>query len=373
MRITLVGPAYPLRGGIAHHVYWLKRELSSRNHEVQVISFRSLYPRLLFPGTTVFDASRLKLDAGGAAILDSLNPLTWLKAARAIKSFAPDAVVIQWWNPFFAPSMGTLARLLKRARLRCIMECHNVLPHERRAIDAPLLKYALSPADYLITHSTGDKKDAMEIAPGKAVEVAPLPTIEDFSGGASARRDGRTILFFGIVRKYKGLDVLLRAMPRALSEVDCRLIVVGEFYEPVEKYNRLIGELGLERSVTIENRYVANEEVPALFAAADVLVLPYLSATQSGVARIALANSLPIIASRTGGLSEVVIEKVNGLLFAPGDADALAECIIEYFKNGLGSAFAANLKSSLAAGEEPSVISVIEKMVAARSLCGKSI
>lgn len=362
MRLALIGPAYPLRGGIAHHVYWLHKELSRRGHTVQTISFKKLYPKLLFPGRTTFDSSDLKLDSGALALLDPLSPATWFKAARAVKDFAPRAAVIEWWNPFFSPCTGTLARLIRRAGIRLIIECHNVLPHEKSLFDLPLLSYALSPADFLITHSTKDSYDLAGIVTGRNISVAPLPELSEFAHTTDSDRSGRIILFFGIVRRYKGLDVLLAAVRKILSQLDCNLIIAGEFYEPVEGYASLARELGIESRVRIEDRYIPNEEVAALMSEADVLVLPYLSATQSGVARIALSNALPIIASRTGGLAEVVHEGVNGMLFEPGDADALAERIVRYFTQGLGPRFAANIRDSRSETAGSQLADLIEEM-----------
>jgi glycosyltransferase involved in cell wall biosynthesis len=346
MKVTIIGPAYPLRGGIAHHVYWLRQQLLSRGHSVQVISFRQLYPGVLFPGTTEIDSSRLKLDAGATPILMPLNPLTWFKAFKHVKDFAPELIVFQWWQPFFGMLVGTLARLFRNAGLKCLIECHNILPHEGSPLDRLLLKYAFAPANHFITHSIKDQKDLLTIVPGKDSIVSSLPSVDEFCNPGKRTRNGRTILFFGKVRKYKGLGVLLRAMPKVLSQVECELLIVGEFYDPVDKYLRLIRECGIGQHVRVENRYALNEEVPGIFEQADVLVLPYVSATQSGVARIAFSNGLPVIASRTGGLSEAVIENVNGLLFPPEDSDALAHQIISYFSDNLGPVFANNLTSS---------------------------
>jgi glycosyltransferase involved in cell wall biosynthesis len=343
MRISIIGPAYPLRGGIAHHVYWLQQQLTARGHIVQVVSFRKLYPGMFFPGTSEVDSSGLKLDAGALPILTPLNPATWLRAFKLVKSSSPDVVVFEWWQPFFAPLVGTLTRCLRRSGVHCLIECHNILPHERLPLDGLLIRFALSAADHLITHSANDRKELLARVPGKTVSVSPLPSLDEFSTPSPRARDGRTILFFGKVRKYKGLDVLLAAMPSVLSRIECELLVVGEFYDSIEKYQQLIRNLGIENHVRLDNRYVPNEEVPAIVDRADVLVLPYLSASQSGVARIALSNRLPIIASRTGGLSESVIEDVNGLLFPPGDSSALADRIIEYFSANLGSGFARNM------------------------------
>jgi glycosyltransferase involved in cell wall biosynthesis len=347
MKVTIVGPAYPLRGGIAHHVYYLKNELTERGHSVQVISFAKLYPTLLFPGKTELDTSASKLDADAISLLNPLNPITWARGSRTIKAFSPDVVIFQWWHPFFSLMVGTLARAFRKAGLKCILECHNVFPHESSPFDRLLLKFAAKPFDSFITHSSRDRSDLLPFASGKRITVSPLPIPSEFSGASDSTRDGRTILFFGMVRKYKGLDVLLAALPKVLARMECRLLIAGEFYDSVEKYEKLIHEYGLEPHVTIDNRYIPNEEIAGIFDRVDVLVLPYLDATQSAVAGIALANALPLIASRSGGLAEVVIEDVNGLLFPVGDSDALAEKIIFYFLNNLGPVFAKNLRSDV--------------------------
>ncbi len=362
MRITVIGPAYPLRGGIAHHVYCLKQELTRRGHSVQVISFRKLYPNIFFPGQTELDVSSSTLDAGAEPVLNPLNPITWARAFKRVKSFSPDGVIFQWWQPFFGLMIGTLARLFHRKGLRCIVECHNVFPHESTPFDRLLLKFGLRRADAFITHSREEEADLLPLVPGKRISVASLPTPGEFFGGTNHARDGRTILFFGKVRKYKGLDVLLAAMPKVLSQIDCQLLIVGEFYDSIERYRELIHKLELEQDVHIDSRYVPNEEVVGIFDRADVLVLPYLSATQSAVAQIALRNGLPLIASRTGGLSEVVIENVNGLLFPPGNANALADKIISYFSNNSGPAFAKNIISSSSTPRED-LGQVIEDLV----------
>ncbi|HWC75913.1 MAG TPA: glycosyltransferase, partial [Blastocatellia bacterium] len=310
---------------------------------------------------TVFDTSKLKLDCGALAILTPLSPRTWLRAAREVAAFSPDCVVIQWWNTFFSPMVGTLASLLRRAGLKCVVECHNVLPHERRWFDGPLVKSAFSPVDQFITHSQADRETLLRLLPQKRVIVAALPIVEEFAADRRRERTGRAILFFGIVRKYKGLDVLMKALPKVLAKVDCDLTIAGEFYEPVEKYEALARELGIEGKVRIENRYVPNEEVPALFDSADVLVLPYLSATQSGIARIATSNGLPIIASRTGGLSESVEDRVTGRLFPPGDVEALANCLMDYFTTGEGELFAGNLRAARNGTQETPLVEIIER------------
>jgi len=360
MRLSIIGPAHPLRGGIAHHVYWLRQQMAARGHAVQVVSFHKLYPTLLFPGTSERDASDLKLDAQAEAILSPLNPVSWSRAARAVERFGPGAVVIQWWQPFFAPMVGTLARRFRRKGLRVIVECHNVLPHEGSPADQLLTRFAFAAVDEFIVHARSDEEGLRQFVGDRPISVSPLPTLEEFKAADQGKRDGRRLLFFGKVRRYKGLDVLLEAMPKVLERVDCELLIVGEFYEDVETYRRIIRKHGIERHIQLVNRYVTNEEVAAYFAQADLLVLPYTSASQSAVAQIAMANDLPIIASRVGGLCDNLTEGKDGLSFRPGDPDDLADKIVSYFTNTYGPVFASHLKARRLAGKACRIAEIIE-------------
>ena len=303
----------------------------------------------------------MKLDAEGLSVIHPLNPITWLRARGLIKRFAPDLLVIEWWNTFFSPAKGSIIRLAKRVGIRTVIECHNILPHERSVVDRVLLDYTFSPVDSFITHSDQDRERLLAAFPRKNIRVAMLPMHDEFSGQSTRERNGRTILFFGLVRKYKGLDVLLRAMPKVLAQIECRLLVVGEFYDSIDKYRRIIRDCRIEPYVEIDNRYVPNEEVGEIFNRADVLVLPYVEASQSGVARIARRNALPIIASRAGGLPQAVDGGKSGLLFPPGDADALADRLLEFFSNGLGPIFTNWLRTS-ADGAGSNIADIIEEI-----------
>ncbi|MFI5174834.1 MAG: glycosyltransferase family 4 protein [Terriglobia bacterium] len=365
MKLTIVGPAYPLRGGIAHHVIRLKQELTSRGHQVQILSFRRLYPRLFFPGRTPLDSSQLRPDDPAEPVIDSLNPLTWYQAYKRARSFSPDGIVLEWWHPFFSLLVGWLGRRFRKVGLKCIIECHNIFPHERTFLDHTLLRFAFSPVQYFLTHSSTDQQELLKLLPGRTVRIAPLLILKEFSTNKGLLTHPRTLLFFGIVRKYKGLDVLLRAMPRVLSKIDCQLVIAGEFYEPVDRYLQIIRECGIEQSVSIDNRYVPNEEVSEVFGRADVLILPYLSASQSGVAQISFANAVPVIASRTGGLPDVVFDNVNGMLVAPGDSKALAEAILSYFENNREQILKKNLLAARVHQDQErnNIGTIIEDMV----------
>lgn len=354
-----------MRGGIAQHTYLLTDLLRIRGNEVDVISYRRIYPSFLFPGRTVYDPSSLKLDPGAHSLMDTLNPVTWTRTIGRVRRFVPDVVLLEWWNPVLGPALGFIARRLRAAGFKTVYECHNVLPHESHVIDLPLTSWAFSPANHFIVHSESDKSILLKTFPDKHVGVAPLPSPDFFEGNTSDRR-GHNILFFGLIRAYKGLEILLRAMPAVLKRVpDCRLVIAGEFYEDKAKYLRIIDELGIIEAVRVDDRYLPNEEIPALFEQADVLAMPYLSATQSVVAEMGIRAGLPIIASRTGGLAETVVEMKNGLLVPPGNADSLAKAIIRYFTEGLGPILSSS-NSKSESNRDSGLVDLVEQLAQAK-------
>jgi D-inositol-3-phosphate glycosyltransferase len=363
VRFSIIGPAYPLRGGIAHHVYYLSKELAERSHQVQVISHSQLYPKLLFPGKTEIDSSTLRLDPKASALLSALSPLSWRRAAKAVEGFMPDLALFEWWHPFFGPAVGTMARMLTTAGNSLAIECHNVFPHERSIFDLALTDYAFAPVRKFITHSTTDDDLLLSHFPSKESFVAPLPPPDFIPSETGSKRGGRTMLFFGFVRSYKGLDVLLSALPKVLAKVKCRLVIAGEFYEPVQLYMSKIHSLGLDEAVELHDRYIPNEEIRSLFDRADVLIMPYRSATQSGIVRMAQRQCLPIIASKAGGLAEAIRENENGLLCPPGDPDSLAAEIVRYFSQNLGPVLADKMRKA-AVDRSPSKLCLLLEQLA---------
>ncbi len=337
MRIALVGPTYPFRGGIAHYNTVLYRELSKR-HEVFLVSLKRQYPRILFPGRTQRDESRDILAVDNDPILTPLNPLTWRRATERLASLKPDLVVFQWWHPFFGPAFGSVARGLRRRGIRVAFLCHNGRAHERSRIDDLLAGYALRAADAFIAHSNEDASALREAVPDTPITVSPHPSYDCFQnashpiGKSEARgrigvgEDDEVLLFFGYVRRYKGLPVLLEAMPK-LRHGKARLLVVGEFYHGGDEARETVRDLGIADRVTFVDRYVANEEVAPYFVAADAVILPYRSASQSGIVQIAYAFGRPVVATRVGGLPEVVDEGETGFLCEPENPDALASAI----------------------------------------------
>lgn len=338
LRVAVLGLTYPYRGGISHYTTLLSEALTAR-HEVRAFSYRRQYPSLLFPGSTQLDHSGRRIQVPAGHVLDSIGPLSWVRTARAIQNFQPDLAIIQWWQPFFGPAVGSVCMLLKRHRpCRVLFLCHNVAPHERSAIDRLLSRYALNKGDLFIVHSSEDLANLRELVTDPLARVHPHPTYEVFrhlAGRGEAEKRltaGRRVLFFGYVREYKGLAYLLRAMPLVLKELEVSLAVVGEFYQDVEIYRRLVNELGLNRSVTLVNRYVPNEEVGRYFSQADLVVLPYVTATQSGIIQIAYSFGMPVVTTNVGGLPEVVDDGKTGYLVPPKDSSAIAQAILRYYR-----------------------------------------
>ncbi len=340
MRFCLLGPAHPFRGGIAHYNTMLWRALS-RRHDTSFVSMRRQYPDFLFPGTTQHDASKEAFRVDDEPLLIPTSPPTWKRTADRVIEIAPDLAILPWWHPYFGPAFGSVAKRLTRAGIRTCFLCHNGKAHESGLLDGWLTRYAFRTVDRFVAHSEGDAGAIRQVRPQARIRVSPHPTYDCFRNEdprpASVEReslgltDRPTLLFFGYVRRYKGLPVLLRAMPRILERHDCQLAVVGEFYHEEDETRALIRELGLESRVRIEGRYVPNEEVARWFGAADAVVLPYRSASQSGIVQIAFGFDKPVVATRVGGLPEAVTEGRTGFLADPDDPSSLADAIERLF------------------------------------------
>ncbi|MBI2883043.1 MAG: glycosyltransferase [Candidatus Methylomirabilis oxyfera] len=354
MRICLIGPFPPLRGGIARYNTQLALELMKR-HEIVMISFSRQYPALLFPGRTQFDPGPSPPELLAEPLLDSINPLSWLRAGRRIAEIAPDLVIAHWWSPFFGPCLGATMRVAKRrSRADVIFICHNVVPHEPFPLTDMLTRLALVTGDGWLAHSETNRRDLESLDLRGHTWVVPHPLGQGFGkpiDKAQAKRrlglTGKILLFFGLIRRYKGLPGLLEAMALVLGKVDCTLLVVGEFYEGKDHCLHLINKLGLAPKVRVVDRFIPDDEVILYFSAADLVVLPYESATQSGIVPIAYAFERPVVATRVGGLPEAVRDGETGLLVEPRNPAALASAIVRFFDEGLGSAFSRNLSTHM--------------------------
>lgn len=340
--MVLVGPVYPFRGGIAHYTSVLDQELRRSGHDVLLLSFRRQYPRWLFPGRTDRDPSeRVVAVADTHYVLDPLCPVTWFQAISEIRAFRPDRVALQWWQAFWAPAWIVLAVAQRLAGIPVTVICHNVLPHERHFWDVPVARLVLGLARRFIVQSDSERGKLRQLLGDVPVDTVPHPLYDMFAqetvDQATARSilgladGGPVLLFFGFVREYKGLHYLIEALPAVmLAFPHIRLLVAGEFWHNRAQYEQQISSLDLRDRIILVDRYIPNEDVPLYFGAADLVVLPYVTATQSGVVQLALGCSRPIVTTRVGGLAEAVDEGTDLILVEPRSASALATAIIEY-------------------------------------------
>lgn len=355
MKVVLVGPVFPYRGGIAHFGAMLAREFE-KSHDVSLVNFRRLYPSFLFPGRTQFDDSDSPMKVDSRRIIDVLNPFSWWAAGRYIARVAPDLVVFQWWHPFFAPALRVIASVARRGSgARIVFLCHNVLPHESSFADRWLIRLGLGAADAFLVQSLEDGRNLERMMPGARWAFNPHPVYDWFDMGRHDRRsardalgvDGRVLLFFGLIRPYKGLDVLLDAFARVADELDATLLVVGEFYEDRGRYDAMIERLGIGARLRVVDRYVPNEDVEMYFRAADVAVLPYRSATQSGIVQTAYSFHLPVIVTRVGGLPDVVRDGETGYVVTPDDPEALSDAIRRFYGEAAAQRLAGGIRADL--------------------------
>lgn len=354
MKIAIVSTAYPLRGGIAQYTGILYNKLKQKGHDVHVITFKRQYPKLLFPGKTQLDSTTDEsTKIPSEPIIDSSGPLSWLRAARRIRRLKPDLLIFKYWMPFFAPCYGTIAWLSKKfTRAKVLFICDNVVPHERRIGDTILTRFAFKCGDFFIVQSLAVRAQLLELFPKAKHQVVPHPVYEIFGQPIDknvARKklglsNEHIMLFFGYVRAYKGLDLLLAAMPKILKKVKVRLLVVGEFYDKESIFRKQITDLNIEDAVIVHSDYVANEDVNLYFSACDVVVLPYRSATQSGIVQIAYQLNKPCIVTDVGGLAEVVVDNRTGFVVPPENPTALAEAVTRFYRENKEREFVENVK-----------------------------
>jgi glycosyltransferase involved in cell wall biosynthesis len=350
MNISFLSTFYPFRGGIAQFNASLYRAFE-KNHNVKAFTFTTQYPNMLFPGSSQFvgkeDSSADKIDS--IRTLSTVNPLSFLPTANKIKREKPDLLIMKYWMPFFAPSLGSVSYLLKN-KCKIITILDNVIPHEKRPGDITLNKFFLNQNHGFVAMSEVVKNDLLSLKPNAKYIFHPHPLYDHFGKKADqneARKklnlptDKKIILFFGFIRDYKGLDLLINAMENMPN--DYHLVIAGEVYGDFEKYKKLIDDKQLNDKITQHVRYISDNEVPLFFSAADVCALPYKSATQSGITSIAYHFDLPIIATDVGGLKESIEHNKTGLIVDSPDTTLIRNTIIDYFSNNKKDLFTSNI------------------------------
>ncbi len=361
MKIALIGPAYPYRGGIAHHTNMLYTYLKKHGHEVDVITFSRQYPKALYPGAfqeEQGDAGVFEGKIPSKRLIDSMNALNWVRVGRVLRKKEYDLYIFRFWLPLFGLTFGTIARMVRRKNRRNVMVVlDNVIAHEDRPGYQQLTSFFFRHVDMAISQSTTVMNQFKSMFPAIPQRMIPHPTYENF-GERLPRQEVRSklgvkaekvILFFGFIRGYKGLDTLLAAMPGIIRRVPgVHLLIVGEFFEEKgqgkEWYLAKIKELGIEGSVTVHDSYVPNEEVAEWFSASDALVLPYHEATNSGIVQIGYNFATPAVVTNVGSLSEVVLDGTTGFVVPPGDLERLADAVARMFEEGTIERFSRNIE-----------------------------
>ncbi len=342
--LVIIGPAWPLRGGLAAFDEQLARTFSSRDISTRIETFSLQYPSLLFPGKTQYTDQPAPTDVTIHAGIHSMNPLNWLIMGWKLKKEKPSLIIVRYWIPFLAPCLGTIcriARLNKNTKVICIVD--NMIPHEKRFADKLLSSFFVKSVDGFITMSEKVAKDVRSFST-KPIQLSPHPIFNHF-GTTINKEEARiklgldiqekVILFFGFIRQYKGLDLLLNAMAsEAIKEAKIKLMVVGEFYEDAQPYYDMIASLGISDRVILHNEFVADAEVKNYVCAADFIIQPYRNATQSGVTPLAYHFEKPMLVTNVGALPDTVPDGKVGVVVAP-NATAIAEGILKLYSMGV--------------------------------------
>lgn len=346
-KIIIIGSAYPLRGGgIATFNERLAKEFIDEGYDTTIYTFSYQYPSFLFPGSTQYSSGPAPHGIPIKVKINSINPLNWIKVGNELKRLKPDIIVVRYWIPFMGPCLGTILRRVKTnhyTKVVCIAD--NILPHEKRAGDEVFTKYFVKPIDAFVAMSEKVLMDLKIFVKNKPTKLVPHPLYDNFGERISkeeARKKldikeaDKVILFFGFIRKYKGLDILLEAfrMVKEKSMIsNLKLLIAGEFYEDEKNYSSLLHDPKIKDSLILHTHFVSDSEVKYYLCAADCLIQPYRSATQSGVTPLAYYFEVPMIVTNVGGLPHMVPDKKAGLVAEP-TSQSLAQKITEFFETG---------------------------------------
>lgn len=352
MKVEIIGTAYPFRGGLASFNERLIQEYSGMGHDTKIHTFTTQYPEFLFPGATQFSSDPQPQDIEIERSFSSVNPFSWFKAASKIKQEQPDLLLTKYWLPFMAPCLGTICRNVKK-QTKTIAIIDNIIPHEKRIGDWQLSKYFANSVDGFVVMSQSVGEEIAQFTSNKNISYLPHPIYDNYGEIVSKQEacnflklnsEDKIILFFGFIRKYKGLDLLLQAMASpALKAQNIKLIVAGEYYGDQEYYEKMIVDLNIGSQVKLFPNFISNQEVKYYFGAADVVVQPYKTATQSGISQMAYHFEKPMIVTNVGGLPEIVPHNKVGLV-CNVDADAVATSILAFYNENLQSKFIENIK-----------------------------
>lgn len=375
-KIVILGPAPPYRGGNAMFIAYLYNALLE-NYDVVLLNYSLLYPSFLFPGATQFDLSKKSVkNVESERIINSINPFNWLKVARRIRREHADLVVFDWWNPFFGVCHRVISALIKRRYSgKILFLTENFISHEARAIDRLLTRIGLRNASCFMALSDSVERELATLAKDRKIYRSELPMFDyslagsDFDRAVERKRlgladDDNVLLFFGYVRKYKGLDILLDAMPEIVRRVPrAKLVVAGEFYDDKAAYESILRANGTADIVQFWDKFIPNEEVGRFFTAADVVVQPYRSATQSGILNTSYSFGVPAVVTRVGGLEQYVNDGTTGIVVEPESPLEIAAGVERFFTLKPHIDFAANIRTRVRHSEFNNIASVFEEIL----------
>jgi glycosyltransferase involved in cell wall biosynthesis len=351
-KIIIIGPAFPYRGGIANFNNSLAVEYKSQGADVKIYSFSLQYPSFLFPGKTQYEEGEGPKDIEIIPIVNSINPFNWFKVASRIKKENPDYVIIRYWLPFMAPCLGTVAKLIRKTT-KVFAITDNVIPHEKRIGDSLLTKYFVKSSDAFLTLSSSVLDDLLKFTDSKEKIFIPHPIYDSFGDiieKSTAKEklglevNGKYLLFFGFVRKYKGLDIMLEVMAdKRIQDLGVKLIVAGEFYDNKEEYISQINSLNISDYVILRSDFIPEDQVKDYFCASDMITQTYRTATQSGVTQIAYHFERPMLVTNVGGLAEIVPHNKVGYV-CDIDTKQIADYIVEFYTGNKEKEFSDNTK-----------------------------
>lgn len=371
-KIVLIGPVYPYKGGISHYTGLMYRALCKK-YDVEMVSYKFQYPKLLYKKEQRdYSNDSFKID-GTQYLIHTANPINWIYTAKKINAIKPEMAIIQWWHPYFAPCYYMLCKCLRDIKI--LFVCHNVFPHERFPMDRTLTKAVLRQGNCYIVQSKMDAEDLQTVIKNPVFRQTVHPTynafkIENMSKEEARRRlsictNEKVLLFFGFIREYKGLKYLIKAMPLIKKHIaDTKLLIVGDFQndESEKQYVDMIAQTGVKGIIEIYDGYIPDKEVEKFFTASDLVVLPYISATQSGIAQIAYGFEKPVVVTRVGGLPDVVTDGKTGYIVEPENAQAIAEAVIDFFEQGKADVFAEGVKNEAYRFSWERMVEMVEEM-----------
>lgn len=355
MRIVIVGPGWPLRGGLSTYNERLCKAFKDQGHECEILSFKLQYPSVLFPGKTQYSSDPAPENTSINSAMNSINPLNWINVGLKYKKSAPDLVVFRYWMPFMAPVLGTIARIIKSNKTsKVVAIADNIHPHEKHFYDRVFTNYFVKSMDGFITMSQSVLNDLKVLIPEKPSQFIPHPMYDNF-GEMIDKKEAKLalnldpnfhyLLFFGFIRAYKGLDLLLKSFAKSgLKDKNVKLIIAGEFYEDSQPYFDLMKTLNIEEAIVKHHEFIPNSEVSKYFCVSDMVVQTYHSATQSGVTQIAYHFNKPMLVTDVGGLAETVPNGVVGYVTSKKEED-IAAALNDFYEQQREETFSKNAEA----------------------------